>query len=727
MAKERVINGPSLEDAQHGDSVDLASAGGQASGATEPEWLRLARDAHSVSTRWFDNSIRPQLERNQRMFQSRHPPGSKYFSDTYKARSKIFRPKTRAMVRAGEAQAAASYFSNPKVVTVEAADDSDPMQLASARVNQQLLQYRLTNPNPRVSIPWFQTVVGAYQSAQVDGYVASKQWWEYVERKTGEREEIMKGPEGVPMLSEAGEPIMQIVEEFQVVFDRPRCDLIPPENIRIDPAASWVDPVSTSPYVIIEWPMYVFEVEAKAKEIDHLTGQPKFLTVDRSVMMSASTRQTYDSTRQQRENRREDSKTQETPITEFSIVWVHENFIKYGGEDWVFHTAGVHALLSTPRPVSEAYPHCGVGERPIVMGSCIVEAHKVLPSGKPQLSAGLQDETNDLANLRLDNVKLAINKRMKVRRGRQTDLHALVRGVPGAVVLVQEMDDVEELDVRDVTQSAFMEQDRINVDMDEVLGNFSSGSVQTNRRLNETVGGMSMLRGAATLVSELDLRVFSVTWAQPALSQIVRLEQMFESDEKILALAAKKAQQHQRFRINQVTDELLMQSVTTIVNVGIGATDPMQRLEKLFAGLKMLVEIYGPQVVMILDVQEIVEEIFSVIGYMDGMRFFKFDDEDPAVKILKAQIEELKKLVEGKQMEVQGKLDVSKMQALARVLSQAMTNEGETQAASIKAGANLKQTEMKAEADFRKEFMKLVMAPKPEPANGTKKKPAANA
>ena len=34
-------------------------------------------------------------------------------------------------------------------------------------------------------------------------------------------------------------------------------------------------------------------------------------------------------------------------------------------------------------------------------------------------------------------------------------------------------------------------QDRINLDFDELAGNFSSASVSSNRKMNETVGGMN--------------------------------------------------------------------------------------------------------------------------------------------------------------------------------------------------------------------------------------------
>ena len=43
-----------------------------------------------------------------------------------------------------------------------------------------------------------------------------------------------------------------------------------------------------------------------------------------------------------------------------------------------------------------------------------------------------------------------------------------------------------------VLQYLYQEQDRLNVDYDELTGSFSQGSVMTNRKLGETVGGMGI-------------------------------------------------------------------------------------------------------------------------------------------------------------------------------------------------------------------------------------------
>ena len=82
----------------------------------------------------MDANLRNDWEQNIRAFNSEHPKGSKYSSDNYKNRSKVFRPKTRASVRKNEAECAAAFFSTKDMVNIRPEDDRDPIQVASAKV-----------------------------------------------------------------------------------------------------------------------------------------------------------------------------------------------------------------------------------------------------------------------------------------------------------------------------------------------------------------------------------------------------------------------------------------------------------------------------------------------------------------------------------------------------------------------------------------------------------------
>jgi hypothetical protein len=201
----------------------------------------------------------------------------------------------------------------------------------------------------------------------------------------------------------------------------------------------------------------------------------------------------------------------------------------------------------------------------------------------------------------------------------------------------------------DVTGSAYQEQDRLNVDYDELTGNFSQGSVQTNRKLNETVGGMQMMGSSASQMTEYLLRTIVETWVEKVLTQLVKLEQAYETDAVILGLAGQKAELAQKYGIDAVTDDLLNQSLTVRVNVGVGATNPEAKLGRFMAVLKT----YGEAMQMMPDAEPeaIRNEIFGLAGYKGGARFFKQAD-DPATIALQQQMQEMQQALEQQAQEL---------------------------------------------------------------------------
>ncbi len=570
--------------------------------ASATDYLSLAREAYSTSTTFFDSSIRPQIEAAIRQFQGVHPNNSKYHSDTYKHKSRLFRPKTRAMVRKNEAVAAEAFFSTQDVVSVTAEDDGDPVQQASAEVNQALLDYRL-----KKSIPWFLTCMGAFQDAQTVGACVSYQYWKYDPRK------------GV---------------------DKPCIDLIPLENFRIDSGADWTDPINSSPYLIHLLPMYVKDVRAKMKTVDSKTGAPRWKQLSDAQILTA-TKGASDSTRLTRERGRTDSKDQSQNVGDFTVVWVHRNIMEIDGQDMVWYTLGTHHMLTDAVPIKEIYFH---GRRPYAMGYSMVETHKVYPDGPVGVTKDVQAEINEIANQRIDNVKFAMNKRYFVKRSAQVDIRSITRNIPGSVTMMNDPEkDVMVQNTPDVTGSSYQEQDRLNMDFDDVGGAFSPSSIQSNRQLNETVGGMSMLSSNASQVGNYGLKTFVESWMEPVLSQMILLEQHYETDTVILALAGKKVQLLQRFGIDSITDEFLTQELTCTVNVGVGSTNPQEQINNFMMGIKNLREVladgqlerYG------LDVEEVIKELFGKLGYKDGARFFSTEKEDPALTNAKAMITQL--------------------------------------------------------------------------------------
>ena len=556
--------------------------------ADERGWLRRARAAYRSSTTYVDANFRKGWDDSIRAFNNQHPGDSKYTQPAYDKRSKLFRPKIRSVIRKNEAAAAAAFFSNMDVVSISASDQTDKAQLISAEVMKQLLQYRLTR-----SIPWFQTLLGGLQDAQVTGMVCAHVYWKYEELAS-------------------------------TVVDKPCVDIVPIENMRFDPSASWIDIVNTSPYIIHLMPMYAMDIKAKME-----TGEWRD-----SPVTSAAVGAGMDSTRLARNTNKEDPLSSESrALEDYDIAWVQRHIHRRDGEDWEFYTLGEIGLLTEPVPLIDVVFH---GKRPYVVGTCIIETHKAMPSGVPTLARGLEDEINEIANQRIDNVKFALNKKWFAKRGVEVDLAGLTRNVPGGVVMMNDpANDVREITWPDVTQSSYAEQQGLDMSMDELLGNFNPAAMMTAGAGNAPARNMAMLNQSNGTLVEYLIRTFVETFVQPVLRQLVLLEQQYETDRVILGMAAKSSKMLQRFGIDEVTDELLAQEITLNVNVGMGATDPTQKLQKFLAAFTAFTGAMRnptPGVNMV----EVGKEIFGHLGYADGSRFFTNDN--PQVDQLQQQL-----------------------------------------------------------------------------------------
>lgn len=674
-----------------------------ASAGEEDAWVARARMAYEDSTSFVTANIRAQWERNLRHFQSRHSRQSKYNDPEQRHRSRLFRPKTRATVKKSEAACAEAFFTNPDAVNIEALDDNDPTQKASAAFWKQAMNYRLGNfGNRRGAIPWFLTIQAARQTADVMGIVISRQWWRYETRKMDRWEPITNPLSGEPLLDEDGDELERRVNEEQVLYDQPMVTLIPPENFRFDPGADWIDPIGTSPYLIEMIPMFVCDVKARMNMTDSKTGRPKWIKYDDERIRQARTER-YNSIRQAREGYRTDSKDSAATVADYDIVWVHHNIMRKDGEDYVFDTLGTSWLLSQPKPLHEVEPD---GMRPYVMGYSNIEAFKTYPEAAVALTEQLQVEANEVSNLRIDNVKLAMMSRTKVRRGRQVDLQALQRMAPGQPILMTDLEDVEFDRPPEVTRSSYEEQDRINADYDELAGAFSQGSVGTTRRLNETVTGMRMLRTEANTIGGYHLRTFVETWAEPVVRQLLSLEQRYETDLTVMALAGNKAQLIQRYGINALSDDLLEQELTVRINVGLGATDPIAKLEKFNVAVKTIGGIYGPEAAKFTNPQEVIAEVFGMVGYKDGMRFFNLG-ENPETMALHEQIKKLEDALNDRNADLEKDVEVARITAESRV-----------RVAQINAQADIAEQQLENQADLALEATRAQASQSTEATKG---------
>jgi hypothetical protein len=582
---------------------------GQSDQQDEGRWMRLARDAYTASTDYLDANYRKEWEDALRMFDNKHPTGSKYLTTAYSRRSKFFRPKTRSMVRRHEAAASVAFFSNEELFDARPQNEADPMAAEAARLIKALMMYRLEH-----SIPWFMTCIGAIQDAHKIGVCCSYNYW---------KNETVRSVETVVrqgMDPETGEMVEfeEEIENEEQVEDKPCIDLFPAENLRFSPAANWIDPINTSPYVIRIVPMYAADVLAKI-ESGEWSGPESI----QEVVSAGLTDNAQDSTRTVRQAGRQDPESEANETSEFTIVYPREVFIKDKGRMMAYWVLGDKYQLTEARPLKDVYLH---GKIPITVGFVMVETHKAMPRGSVTIGAPTQMMINDVGNQRIDNVRLVLNKQWLVRSGSQMDTSNLVNNVPGGVTLVDNVEtQVKPIEWNDVTGSSVQEHDRLNAEYDDVTGAFGVASVDTNRNMGETVGGMSMLKAGTDAMTEHSLRVFVHTWLIPTLNQLALLEQKYETDELVLGLAANSAQLAQILRDPEQMEQLFGYELYIRLKVGLQATDSNQKLVRFMAGLQAIERLAALKVPGA-NYQELSKELFSLLGYGEGGRFFNSED-----------------------------------------------------------------------------------------------------
>lgn len=610
----------------------------------DAEFLQMVREATSQAEFYSNQINRRAWERAYKAYRQEHFHGSKYTTPDFRNRSRLFIPKTRSAVRKDLAATSASLFGTVDPIECSPGNESDPRQAGAAAVVKELVSYRTDSANGKSAMPWFLTAMGARQTSLMTGFCVTKQHWKLKLARRGTEEFTDE---------EGGEPRTRDV--WAPHIDRPDCVLIPPENCTIDPACDWTDPSQDSAYFIIKYPMRIDEIRQNQRDPRNpwrkLSDAVLRSAGEGAKMEAASIRRARD----QGLDRYEQSSNSQN----FDVIWVFETFIRTAGEDWTFISIGDKELLTDVRPVREVYPEQD-GERPITFGYGSFEAFCVFPQAAVESWQMLQQEANDVRNLTLDAFKQNVMPVTKVMRGRQIDLDQLKRRGQGTSIMVTDKDDVTWERPPDVPAAAQFVKQQLDIDFDDLAGQQNYGTVQDNNALGKTLGGLKLAAGAANAVQEFDIRVWIETWAEKAIRQIVRLEQFYESDETILALCGERAKLFDKHGVDEIDDDLLENDVTVRVSIGLGAGDPMQRLQKFQSATSIVLPLAAMDQDFMsgkkkINLEAVMQEVYGGVGYKDGGKRFVTEGEpkpnDPNVAAMAdetAASAELKRAQAGK-------------------------------------------------------------------------------
>jgi hypothetical protein len=130
--------------------------------------------------------------------------------------------------------------------------------------------------------------------------------------------------------------------------------------------------------------------------------------------------------------------------------------------------------------------------------------------GIPEILQYLQADKNVVRSQRRENVDLVLNKILKIRRGADVDVD-LLKYFPGAVWETEDPSrDIIEHDMRDVTQSAYLEEEKISLDMESATGMYKYSRGQDPSR-TETATAIVRLQQAALARHDITIKLAEFT------------------------------------------------------------------------------------------------------------------------------------------------------------------------------------------------------------------------
>jgi hypothetical protein len=570
---------------------------------TAEKQLRFIRDFESLAQSHIDEQLSDQWRKNEKGMRLEHYNDRINTDPKYKHRSKLFIPKIKTAVYRILASIIMEYFSSPDALVVKSMKDFKPQIAEASKVLQKVTNYRLEE-----TLNWFLVCVLACRDILVFGRGAAAVGWDYQEEEYEVKELVDKVDEnGDLVLDENGYTEVEEITttEIRVVKDEPYIRHIKLWNILLDPDCDPVDPVNSSPVLIEKVPVYIHEVLGKIKSgewekpecIKEAEDWEQFLWENNPIQSEVE-----GETRNNQRAAKTKSEWKQIEIWKVCMIWE--------GEDLYFETLKDRAILTEPEPVSSKFPCKG---RPYVFGGADPDSNSIYWAGFPEGVEGLQRELNAIRNQRRDNVNLALNKRMLVRKTAGISLQSLMFNRPGAPIMADDISEysIRELKVDDVTASSYREEDVNRRDFEEAsgIGPYNQGSLRPG--MNKTATGTMSLIEQSNMPIGMTVSIISRTFVKPLLEMVVQFEQAFENEEVIRNVCGKAG-----IDFDAVWNEEAIENKYSVeIFAGIGHTSRDARYRSLGMIIDRALAINSQYGMPVLDVIGMVRDALPLSGH----------------------------------------------------------------------------------------------------------------
>ena len=377
----------------------------------------------------------------------------------------------------------AMFYTRPYVQTVPLGVDDSVREEKSKKMNK-LLDYQFMQKMAIVP-----KCTDTIKTALMYGTAITKQTWDY------EKKEVIKRQPSTILGIEL--PILKEVLVEEIVKDQPKMTLIPILDFFFDPSGTTIEDCR---YCIHRYSEDIDELKRQAaksggayKNLDKLeedssggAGESDFLS---SIGVGGGT-----------------NRSKEVEILEY---WT---------DDWVVKVANQSVvIMSTENP----YYH---KKKPFAKWVDTPVPNEFYGIGEIEPIVHLQHELNTTRNQRIDNASFALNRMWKKMRGANIDPNQLVSR-PNGVIEVDDMTDLEELEVHQVTVG-YEEEQIIKNDIDRTTGVYDSAR-GSNPARRETATTMSILSNASSERFQIKVLLLSEGGFKDAVRQIIQLNQQY--------------------------------------------------------------------------------------------------------------------------------------------------------------------------------------------------------
>ena len=293
--------------------------------------------------------------------------------------------------------------------------------------------------------------------------------------------------------------------------DRPDVVILPTKN-------TWWNPSATHPDEDLEWIIYTFRKRRSWFELQNeIADEEIYKNLDKLTGsfndMEENTPSEEIRTGVEKEDREEDD-----PLLEVMHFCNGDRIIEIGNRSALMRDRD--GLLDSGRIPLFWYRATEIDNDFVGMGSA-----------EPVLD--LSDESNAKRNQRLDNVNRCINKQIFV--GHASGLEGdRITFTPGGVHRLVDVNQVKEFDLGDVTGSAYIEQDRIDSDIDATTGNFGIARGE-NEQKGATATATATRTQKANLRTDLKVKIFMPTMGQ-FFQEMYGLNKQFTSRNTLISI-----------------------------------------------------------------------------------------------------------------------------------------------------------------------------------------------